>query len=79
MTDYTKFAESVPPQCDDTPERLIYRGIRKAVDIVISQNLSLAIFSGMEISWANVGNLSDFAVNIWLADGDLSELAAVLP
>jgi hypothetical protein len=78
MSDYTKFSESVPPQADDTPERLIYRGIRKAVDIVIAQGLTLTIFSGTDPIEANVGTLSDIAVAIWQADGDLSELASAL-
>ena len=79
VTDYTKFAESVPSQSDDTPERLIYRGIRKAVDIVISKGLVLTIFTGIDPVPANVILLSDVATAIWQSDGDLSELAEVLP
>ena len=63
------------PQVDDTPNREVYRGIRRAVDSTIRAHAPLALYKGLEPIWANVGPISDTAVAAWLRGDDLSELA----
>lgn len=76
-TDVSKFVAAVTtPQDDDNEIRVVYRGLRIAVDKVLSRGLSLAIFAAVESP--NADTLTDAAMAIYFAGGDLSELAAVL-